>query len=272
VTDTKPTIREIPPEELILTLLDGAPTKLFRLEKYLPSGERVYSTIRIKVLRKEENLRALKAAQDTAKEAGEHANYGDIYREAQADEVLQRALCHPTKRQRPDGKTSYYPPLFTDARQLRMAFTEQELAVLLNAYEVTKAEYSTLEGLEEREAELWIARLSDPLQGPFWLSQLDSRHWPACIYMLAGMARDLYLSAGLALPSLQPTSVSSPESSTAGTGSSTEQPSASPIVGDSESGPVDDSVKVTPGELLTPTQARAIARKKKPEPETETEK
>lgn len=270
MTETKP-IREIPAEELILTLLDGAPTTLYRLEKFLPSGERVFSMIRIKVLRKEENLEALKCAQETAKEKGEHANYGDIYKEAQADEILQRALCHPKKRRRPGpGGTEYYPPLFTDARQLRMAFNEGELAVLLNAYEVTKAEYSTLEGLEEREAELWIARLSDPLQGPFFLSQLDSRHWPGCIYLLAGIARDLYLTAGLPLPSLQPTSESSPESSTEPTGSSTAQPSASPIR-NGETEP-DESAKVTPGELLTPTQARAIRNKKTPpEPPPEAE-
>jgi hypothetical protein len=245
-------LREIQPEELILTLLDGAPTKIWDFTKILPSGERAKTQVRLRVLRVEENLQALQSAQEVAKEKGELGGYGDIYKEAQAYEVLQRALCHVKKRTRPDG-TEYYPPIFTDARQLRSSFNESEIAVLLNCYDVTKSIFSALEGLEEREAETWIARLSDPLQGPFFLSQLDSRHWPACIVLLAGIARDLYQRAGLPLPSLQPTSASDPESSTADTGSSTQQPSASPMD--------DEEVTVTPGELLTKAQARALAAK-----------
>jgi hypothetical protein len=247
-------LREIPPEELILTLLDGAPTKLWKFEKYLPSGEKVVSTIRLKVLRGEENLQALAASQEVAKEKGELGGYGDIYKEAQAYEVLQRALCHVNKRTRGDG-TEYYPPVFTDSRQLRMSFNESEIAVLLNCYDITKAEYSALEGLEEREAELWIARFSDPLQGPLSLSQLDSRHWPACIYLLAGIARDCYREAGRPLPSLLGSSESSPENSAQDTGSSTAPPSAS-------STDASEQVQVTAGELLTREQARALARKK----------
>jgi hypothetical protein len=245
-------LREIKAEDLILTLLDGAPTKVWNFTKILPSGERVLTKVRLRVLRVEENLEAIRDAQTLAKEKGELGGYGDIYKEAQAYEVLQRALCHVEKRRRPD-QSEYYPPLFTDSRQLRSSFNESEIAVLLNAYEATKAEYSALEGLEEREAEMWIARLSDPLQGPFHLSQLDSRHWPGCILLLAGMCRDLYQQAGLRLPSLEPTSESVPESSTMDTGSSTEQPSASST--DAE------PVAVQAGELLTRDQARALAKK-----------
>lgn len=246
-------LREIKAEELVLTLLDGAPTKVWQFTKILPSGERAKTQIRLRVLRVEENLQALQAAQEVAKEKGELGGYGDIYKEAQCYEVLQRSLCHVAKRTRPDG-TEYYPPVFTESRQLRASFNESEIAVLLNCYDITKAEYSALEGLEEREAEMWIARLSDPLQGPFFLSQLDSRHWPACISLLAGVARDLYQRAGLQLPSLLLTSASVPESSTEDTGSSSSQPSAS-STGDEE------EVVVTPGELLTKEQARAMAKK-----------
>ncbi len=241
-------------EDLILTLLDGAPTKIWNFTKILPSGERATVPVRLRVLRAEENMQALKSAQDVAHAMGELGGYGDIYKEAQCYEVLQRALCHIDKRKRADG-TEYYPPVFTDSRQLRSSFNESEIAVLLNCYDVTKAEFSALEGLEEREAEMWIARLSDPLQGPFFLSQLDSRHWPACIALLAGIARDLYLRAGLPLPSLQPTSESNPESSTVATGSSTSQPSASSTD--------EEEATVTPGELLTKEQARALAKKRK---------
>lgn len=237
---------------MILTLLDGAPTKLWWFTKSLPSGERTRVQVRLRVLRVEENFEALKSAQECAREKGELGQYGDIYKEAQVCEVLQRSICHVKKRTRGDGR-EYYPPVFTDSRQLRMSYDESELAVLLNCYDVTKAEYSALEGLEEREAEMWIARLSDPLQGPFHLSQLDSRHWPGCILLLAGMCRDLYLQAGHPLPSLLPTSESDPESSMADTGSSTSQLSASPTS--------DESVVVTPGELLTKEQAREMAKK-----------
>lgn len=250
-------LREIKAEDLVLSLLDGSPSEVWDFTKILPNGERTKTQVRLRVLRVEENLQAIKSAQDVAKEKGELGGYGDIYKEAQCYEVLQRALCHIAKRTRPDG-TEYYPPVFTDARQLRSSFNESEIAVLLNCYDITKAKYSALEGLEEREAELWIARLSDPLQGPFFLSQLDSRHWPGCIALLAGIARDLYQRAGLQLPSLRTTSESEPESSTADTGSSTSQPSASSTD--------NDEVTVAPGELLTREQARAMAvksRKKK---------
>lgn len=248
-------LREIKPEELISTLLQGAPTEPFDFVRVLPSGERTVTKIRVRLLRVEENIQAIKAAQDFAKATGELDGYGDIYKEAQAYELLQRAVCHPDKRNRPDG-TSYYPPLFTDSRMVRASFTEAEIATLLNCYQITRSKHSVAEGLEEQDAEMWITRLSDPLKGAYFLSQLDSLHWPACISLLAGVSRDLYLEAGRTLPSLDGTLESSPKNSMQDTGSFGEQPSAS-STGRTE------SVTVTPGELLTKDQARAMVKKTK---------
>jgi hypothetical protein len=246
--------KEIKPEELIQTLLEGAPSKEFDFVKFQPDGSKTTTKIRMRYLRAEESLKALKAAQDVAKELGELQGYGDIYREAQAYEILRPALCHPEKRTRDDG-TSYYPALFTDTRQIRASFNEGEISVLLNCYNITKSLFSSLEGLDE--AETWIARLSDPLKGPFYLSQLDSHHYPACILMLAKIAADLYRSAGLPLPSLDDTSASDQPSSTPPTGSSGEQPSASSTEPDLELGP---------DKILTADEARElVAKRRKPE-------
>jgi hypothetical protein len=248
-------MKEIKADELIQTLLDGAPTKEFDFVKVQADGQRVTTKIRMRYLRAEETIQAIKAAQQYAKDTGELDGYGDIYREAQAYEILRPALCHPDKRERGDS-TSYYPPLFTDTRQLRASFNEGDIATLLNCYQITKGLFSTVEGLEESDSETWIARLSDPLRGPFYLSQLDSLHWPACIFMLAKAARDLYQSAGLPLPSLDGSSESDHKSSTGLTGSSGERPSASSTEPD---------VKLGPDKILSADEAREIiAERKKP--------
>jgi len=242
-------MKEIKPEDLIRTLLDGAPSKVFDFTKVLPSGERATTKIRVQVLRAAENITALKDSQDYAKDTGERDGYNDIYREAQAHEVLTRCLRHVDKSQRPDG-SEHYPPLFTDSRQLRASFNELELAALLNCYQITKSEFGSLEALDEHDAETWIARLSDPLRGPFFLSQLDSLHWPGLIVLLAGIARDLCQSVGHPLPSLDDTSDSSLTSSTADTGSLQSPPTASSTDGE----PVTD---IGPDKILTREEARA---------------
>jgi len=246
-------MKQIKPEETIATLLDGAPGEDFDFTRVLPSGERTNTRYRLQVLRVEENHHALRDSQKYAKEIGELEGYGDIYREQQAVEIILRSLRHPEKRERGDG-TAYYPQVFTDARQVRMSFNETELAVLLNAYQITKAKHGALEGLDQHDAETWIARLSDPLRGPFFQSQLDSLHWPALIALLAAVSRDLYLEAGRTLPSLDDSSESAPASFAAATGPSGEPPSASSTASD---------VTVGPEKILTAEEARAIVEERK---------
>lgn len=246
-------LKEIKPEELILTYLDGAPGETFDFVRVMPDGKRAKTKVRLQYQRAEHSMSALKAAQDHAKERGELEGYGDIYRESQAYELLRLALRHPEKSALPDG-TQHYPPLFTDTRQVRLSFTESEIAVLLNCYQIVKSKYSALESLDEQDAEVLIAKLSDPLRGPFFLSQLDSLHWPGCILLLAGIVRDLYQAAGLQLPSLDSSSGSTQETSTAATGSSGEQPSASSTQ--------DPTTEIGPGALLTKEQAREIVNRR----------
>lgn len=248
-----PELRRLKPEEVILSLFDLGPGKDWDLEKILPSGERVIVPYRLQVLRVAENFAAIKNAQDTAKEQGELKEYGDIYREAQAHEILQRAIRQREKRTREDG-TEYYPFVFVDTNQLRASLNEMEMAALLNAYEITKSEFSVVKGLNDSDAESWIARLSDPLRGPFHLSQLDSLHWPALCLLLAKVCKSLYEESGHELPTWPPTSESAPETSTNSTGSSQTPPTASSTESD---------VKVPGDRLISKAEADEILRKRK---------
>lgn len=243
---------------MISTLLEGGPSLPWTLKKKRADGTVVEVPYRMQVLRAEENMSALKDSQDTAKGRGEVQGYGDIYKEAQAHEVLRRAIRHPEKREREDG-TSYYPPVFVETRQLRESLTELEMASLLNAYEITKSTFAVVEGLEGHDTESWIARLSDPLRGRFFLSQLDSAHWPGLILLLARLCADLYQDLGRPLPSLEPSSESDPESSTNSTTSSGEQPSASTTGSDGK------PIEVGADKLLTADGARELLAKRKSE-------
>jgi hypothetical protein len=251
---TQPTPRTIKPEEDVATILGGALGLDWDLVKPLPTGERVRVPYRMQVLTSAENVAALKAAQETAKTVGELGDYGEIYKEAQAHEVLLRAMRHREPRERADN-TSYHPPIFVDGSQLRESLNEMDMAALLNAYEITKRHFSIIEGLEEHDTESWIARLSDPLKGFFHLSQLDSRHWPSLVWLLANTCRDLLQELGRELPSLQPSTDSAPATSEASTGSSGEPPSASTTAS--------PETTVLGDKQLTREEAEEIARKRR---------
>ncbi len=244
-------MREISATELVAKYLKGAPSEVFDFVRVMPNGERVLIKIRVQLQRAEDNIDALVEAQGTAKTKKETADYGDIYKEAQAHELLARALRATEEHPLPDG-TKHYPPLFVGAAHLRTAFTESELAVLLNCYHIVKAKYGPLEFLEKEDAETWIARLSDPLRGPFFLSQLDSLHWPGLLFLIATVARDLYASAGLELPTLDVSSESPSEESTPDTGSS----GAPPVVSSTQ----DPELKVPTGRLMTAEEAAALVK------------
>lgn len=254
---TKPA-RQISPNEVVATLLCGQPGMDWDLEKVLPSGEHVSIPYRMQIIATDDSLGALKDAQTSAKDRGELEGYGDIYKESQAHELLVRAMRHREQRELPDG-TKYYPPIFVETRQLRQALTELEMAALLNAYEITKSMFAVVEGLEAHDAESWIARLSDPLKGPFELARLDSLHWRPCILMLAQVARRLLEESGQSLPSLEPTSESDPDSSTSSTGSSGPPPSASSTGA--------DPVQVPGDRLISKDEAAAILKQRKGEKE-----
>lgn len=245
------------PEQDVATILGGPLGLDWELVRPLPNGGAARVPYRMEVLKSQENVEALKGAQTTAKEIGELQGYGEIYKEAQAHEILLRAMRHRESRERADG-TTYYPPVFVDASQLRSALTEMDMAALLNAYEITKRHFSIIEGLEEHDAESWIARLSDPLKRFFHLSQLDSRLWPGLILLLASVCRDLYQELGRELPSLEPSTSSDPESSEGSTGSSGAPPSASTTA---------SPETTVPGDVLLSSEQAAELVKKRREQE-----
>jgi hypothetical protein len=252
-------MREIEATEIVAKYAEGGPSEVFDIVRVLRTGERVKSKIRVQFLQSEESIQALIAAQKSAKLMGETGDYGDIYREAQAHEVLARAVRATEEHELPDG-TKFYPPLCVSADHLRRSFNEAELAQFLNCYQIVKSKFGPIETLEKEDAETWIARLSDPLRGPFFLSQLDLLHWPGLIALLAGMCRDLYQAAGLELPSLEPTLESTPVASTSDTGSSTEQLSASSTS--------DPGLSVPSGKTLTKDEAAALVKARKRTPKS----
>lgn len=253
------TAEQATPHELVRSILDGGPSDVFDFVRVLPNGTRKNIPVRVQLLSVEENHAALIAAQDYAKKRGEiPKDYGDVYREAQAVELLARALRHVEKRERPDG-TSYYPPLFVSSQQLRASFNEPEMAQCLNMYELVKAKFGAIEGFAEEDLDVWVERLREPLAGPFFLSRLDSTHWPELIYSLARRVWSLYEVLGQTPSSSLDTSESDLSSSGAGTTSFTELPSASSSEG--ESLPTDH--------LLTRDEAREIIAKRPRHPESE---
>jgi len=204
-----------------------APSEEFSLFRIQEDGSRLEYKLRVRLMRPEENFAILADAQAFAKRLKETpTDYGDIYREAQAVELLTRALCHPEVQERTDG-TKHYRPLFVTSQQLRESFTENEMAVCLNMYEVTKAKYSPVEQFDADQIDVWAARLSDAALGPFFLSQLDSEAWPELLMSLARVVRQQSEKLGLQLPSLLGTSESDPPNSDPGTGGSTESATVS---------------------------------------------
>ncbi len=246
---------------LVSTLLEGGPSLPWTLKKRRADGKIVEVPYRAQVIRAEEDILALKDAQESAKTIGELPGYGDIYKESQAHQILLRVIRHHELRERNDG-TTYYPPVFTTVEQLRASLTTLEMAALMNAYEITKATFAVVDGLEEHDAESWIARLSDPLRGPFRLSELDSHHWPGLILLLARIARALYEELGRPLPSSDDSSESAPASSTSSTGSSGLPPSAS------NTG-TEETVETLGDKQISADEAREIVAKRKGKPDLE---
>lgn len=240
--------------ELVQGLLSPAPSEAFSIFRPQPDGTTKEFPIRVRLLRAEENIAALAESQAYARKMGEISkDYGEIYRESQAYEVAARCACHPDEKERPDG-TKYYRQLFVDAKQVRESLTENEVAAILNCYEVVKARYRCLEDFDAEGIDTWAARLSDDLLGQFFLSQLDSGAWPALLLSLAREVRLLREATGHPLPSSLGISESDPESSESGTSGSISSVTAQ----------LSDGEKVPSGEpLITREQATEIAKKRR---------
>lgn len=240
-------IDKVDQHELIQNLFAPAPSEEFTFEKKQPDGSVKAYRVRVCLLRVEHEHEALVEAQKYAKQRGElPKEYGDVYREGQAVELVARCLCHPEIRDRPDG-TSYYPRIFTSAAQLRQSFTAPEIALVLNMYEIVKAKYGPAQHIIPDEIQLWAERLSDPdtMRGATFLASLDSQAWPTLLLLFAQELRRIRESSGAPPLTSPDMSESDPESSDPGTGSFTSLPSGSSA----------DGTELPGDRLLTPEEA-----------------
>lgn len=214
------------PAELVQTMLDLTPSEVFELDRIEPDGTTKTWQVRVCMLRLEVERQGMIAAQKYARAHGENpTENGDLYREEQAVEIVVRSVCHVDEETRPDG-TRFYRRWFVNADQVRASLTSNELAALLNFYQVVKSKFGHLYALDDISIEQWVSRLGDELMGPYFLSRLDSAHWGDAVLAVARWAREQAEIHGHPLPSLQPTSASDPSISDPGTGSSGPLPGA----------------------------------------------
>jgi hypothetical protein len=214
-------------DSLVRQLMTPSPSLPFELKRRQEGGGVKSFPVRVRVLHPEEIHDALVDAQAYARKRGEISkDYQDLYREAQAVEVLLRAVCHPELVESADGKTRTWRRMFVNSQQLRSALFEHELAQLLNCYEVTKATYRYGPQFTEAQVDEYIEKLADDFAGPYFLGQLDSADVPELIFSLARRAMGLLVQAGWTSSGSQSSSGSESMSSETGTSGFTELPEA----------------------------------------------
>jgi hypothetical protein len=168
--------------------LDPSPTLLFDLLRKREDGTIETVPFRCRLLKKSQTDDAQRLAQEHASKR-EKAGYNDIYREAQAVEVLALAIVHPEKHERADG-TSMHLPMFINSQQLRDSLNTEDLAQMLRSYQLTSAHYG-FSDLSDEGIVAMIDGLSNEMTGAYFLSRVDSDEWPRLIYALAQMVRSL---------------------------------------------------------------------------------
>lgn len=197
-----PTVTEATPEELINSALDLTPSSIFELDRIQPDGSIKTWKVRVCLLRAQAEREGMIAAQAYARKYGENpADHGDIYREEQAVEIVMRSACRLEPEDREDG-TRFYRRWFLSADSVRSVLTANELAALINFYQVVKSRFGVLSALDDQSIEDWAVRLSDEMLGPYFLSRLDSAHWGDALLAVARFCRDRLEEAGSPLPSL----------------------------------------------------------------------
>lgn len=204
--------------------LTPSPSLPFVLRRKQEDGSVKEFPFRCRILRPGQLIDALQMAQGFAKEK-ETTGYGDIYREAQAHETIQRFMCRPEPILRVDG-IKEYRPMFISAEQIRNSLSEMECVQILNCYEITKSFYKMNDTFTEQDIEKMIDVLADEMAGPYFLSRLDSADWPELITSLARSVQSLRKLSGLTLLSSPHTSESDQQSLGDGTIGSSQLPSA----------------------------------------------
>jgi hypothetical protein len=229
--------------DLLSILGSPMPSREFEMEWYR-NGKLIKKKLRVQLLSASQNMASIAAAQEYAK-GKEGGDYGDIYREAQAHEILSRAIVATEEKTRHDG-TKYYMPIFPTAEMFRANLTEPEQSVLLGYYIQVKSEFGPISSLSDVSLEQWIQRLKGPMATDF-LGRLDSLHWPALIFTLAQVVDDLSGLLGLIPSASEPTSESDQTSSTEDTGSSI-------------SPPIDSSTETTPDPSQVSSSSRLLTK------------
>lgn len=209
---------------LVRSFLEPSPTLEFVIKRKQEDGSVVDLPLRCRLLRSDQLIDALEAAQKFAAKR-EAKGYGDIYREAQAYEVIQRAICRaePTV----IGDRKEYRPYFVSSDQVRQSLDEVECARMLDFIQITKQYYRTENVVEAEDVEKMVEALADEMAGPYFLSHTDSADWPVIIYELSRMVARLWSQSGTTPSSLGSISESDQQSSPLGTGGSQELPDAS---------------------------------------------
>lgn len=199
---------------LVRSFSQQSPSLGFVMRRTKRDGSVVEYPFRVRLLRAAQNFDVLAAAQAFAREKKEVEGYTDIYREAQAVELVQRVMLQDTPTPTPDGGETFLP-YFVSGAQVRDSLDESEIAQVVNCYEITKAYFGFGSEVDEQSVAAVLDKLADEFSGPFFLSQFASLDWPQLIYTLARLATK-QRSDPTYLDSLS-TSESGPETSESGT-------------------------------------------------------
>lgn len=237
-----------PRPSLVRSLMDPSPTLLFNMErKGAEEGDFEDHPFRVRVLRAIQNIDVLSASQRVAKEKKELEGYTDIYKEAQASELVARAMLKPDPVENGDG-TVTFEPYFVGGDQVRASLDEAEIAQIVDCYLLTVAHFD-LDPLTEEDVEEMLEGLANEMTQTFFLKRVSSREWPALIYLLAKML----VNTRRTLRSYVGTS----ESESATTGPGTSSFSKLPAARSKEYG------EMPTEELLNPESAREMKRQRK---------
>jgi hypothetical protein len=240
------------PHPLVRELTEPSPSRVYDIKRRNQDGSVEVVKFRVRLLRPAQSIDALVAAQEYATRKGEAKGYGDIYKEAQVHELLQRSLCHVEIGER-NGK-KFLRPIFVDADQLRDSLDEAECAQLINCYSITKSYFGLAEEFDDAKLETYIERLSNEMGGPYFLSLVDSSDWPQLIFSLARSAQSSRQSGSQTHSSSPSTSESNHSSSETGTTGFSALPSA-------HLSDLPNGEQLPTDHYLTPDESRDIARR-----------
>lgn len=235
---------------IVRDLFDPSPSLRFELKRKKEDGSVEVMPFRCRLLRMEQTIEAIEAAQKFAK-GRELSGYGDIYKEAQACEIIQRTVCYPDFVER-DG-VRHLRPRFVDAAQVRASLDESECAQMLNCFELTKAHYRMTDTVTPADAEKLIDGLANEMMGAYFLGQLDSADWPQLIFGLAKLAQE-WRPSGLTPSDSLSSSESDPSNSETGTTHFSELPSV-------QSDELPSGAQPPTDRMLTRDEAREIVKK-----------